>query len=75
MNMECPICGNDCENLVITEYETPFEDIANHLFNRLIEKGYAVNYDNINMILEIIHEYMIQYGECFYGDDEEGSIG
>jgi hypothetical protein len=71
--MECPICGKDCEgNFEIVEvYSAPMEDMADYLFDRLIEKGYAVSYDNINMILDLIHNYMVENGDVY--DDEEGS--
>ncbi|CAB4143885.1 hypothetical protein UFOVP453_7 [uncultured Caudovirales phage] len=66
--MECPICGSQCEEIHVTVVEYPnkavnFEDLANYLFTTLIDKGYAVNYDDINMILDIIDEYMIIGGE------------
>jgi|SanBayMetagenome_1026888.scaffolds.fasta_scaffold00016_15 hypothetical protein len=71
--MECPICGKDCEGEfeVIEVRSTPMEDMADYLFEGLIEKGYVVNYDNINMILEMINDYMMQNGDVYTDDDEE----
>jgi hypothetical protein len=76
--MECPICGKECEDFnieIVTTVSSAvnFDDLANHLFSSLIDRGYVVNYDDINMILEIIDEYMIIGGE--EDNDEEGSIG
>jgi hypothetical protein len=72
--MECPICGKECEGEfeIIEVRSTPMEDIADYLFRRLIDNGYAVNYDNINMILDMINEYMLENGDV-YSDDEETS--
>ena len=70
--MECPICGKECEDefVIFEVYTTPAEDIADYLFDALMKKGYAVSYDNINTILDLIDEYMKKNGELF-GDDKE----
>jgi formylmethanofuran dehydrogenase subunit B len=59
MNMECPVCGKECEDMTIISHEAEFVDVADHVFRTLIERGYAVSYDNINMILDIIHDFMM----------------
>jgi hypothetical protein len=71
--MECPICGSDCENLnvEIVMHEADFDDVAEYVFKKLIDKGYVVNYDDINMILDIVQEYMVN--EDVINDDEETS--
>jgi len=73
--MECPICGKECDGEfeIIEVYSTPTEDMADYLFDKLIEKGYAISYDNINMILDLIHNYMIENGERVDDDEEECS--
>jgi hypothetical protein len=69
--MECPICGKECEQVdfEIIIHEADFDDVAEYVFKRLVEKGYAINFDDINMILDIVQEYMM---ESEFGD-EEGS--
>jgi hypothetical protein len=68
--MECPVCGKDCEDLTLIKYEADFEDLADHVFKTLVEKGYAASYDNINMLLEIIYNYMTEFGENDIDEDE-----
>jgi hypothetical protein len=73
--MECPICGKECEQLdyEVVVHEADFDDITDYVFKRLVEKGYAVNFDDIIMVLDIVQDYMLESG--ISGDDEEGSIG
>jgi hypothetical protein len=68
--MECPICGKECDQITVLEiYTTPAEDIADYLFKTLIDKGYAVSYDHLNLILDLIDQYMRENGAFL--DDEE----
>ncbi|CAB4142376.1 hypothetical protein UFOVP451_13 [uncultured Caudovirales phage] len=73
--MDCPICGKECDqiDIEIVIHEADFDDVAEYVFKRLVEKGYAINFDDINMILDIVQEYMMEYGEN--DNDEKGSIG
>jgi hypothetical protein len=73
--MECPICGNECDgNFEIVEvYSAPAEHMADYLFSKLIEKGYAANYDDVNMILDLINQYMIENGDVCSDDEETSS--
>jgi hypothetical protein len=69
--MECPVCGSECEEIKYIKSAVNFEELADHIFSSLLDKGYAVAYDDINMILDIIDEYMLVNGEC--DDDSESS--
>lgn len=74
--MECPICGKDCEDLKIEfveVYSAPMEDMADYLFNELVKRGYAANFDDVNMILDLVHNYMIENGDAYNDDEEECS--
>lgn len=62
MNMECPICGKECEGMTFTEYEADFNQVAEFVYKELIERGYAPIYDDVVTFLDIVHIYMTELG-------------
>ena len=69
LNMKCPTCGNECEDIIAVEVD--MTDLPDYIFRRLNEKGFVMTTDDINTLLDIADEYLYLKGVII--DDEEGS--
>jgi hypothetical protein len=57
---QCPFCGTEDVEINVEFVEVDGDGLADYVFQKLMDKGYAPKFKEINTILDIIDEYMIK---------------